>query len=105
MPLMTKNPMSLKRIPRRATLAAALVGAASLAGCNTDKLLTVATPDVVRPQDISTAAALPNAYAAAIGDFALGYAGSGGSEGLVLMSGLLADELYDAETFPTRIEV
>ena len=52
-----------------------------------------------------SAAALPNAYNAAIGDFALGYAGSGASEGLVLMSGLLADELYDAETFPTRIEV
>lgn len=58
-----------------------------------------------RPFDLSSAAALPNAYFAVVGDFALGYAGSGASEGLVLMSGLLADELYNAETFPTRIEV
>jgi hypothetical protein len=103
---MTKTPMSLNRISgRRAAVAIALTGAMGLAGCNTDKLLTVATPDVVRPSDLSSAAALPNAYNAAIGDFGLGYAGSGTSEGLVLMSGLLADELYDAETFPTRIEV
>jgi hypothetical protein len=98
--------MPLNRLSgRRAAVAIALTGAMGLAGCNQDKLLTVATPDVVRPSDLSTAAALPNAYAAAIGDFGLGYAGSGTSEGLVLMSGLLADELYDAETFPTRIEV
>jgi starch-binding outer membrane protein, SusD/RagB family len=103
---MTKTPMPLNRLSgRRAAVAIALTGAMGLAGCNQDKLLTVATPDVVRPSDLSSAAALPNAYNAAIGDFGLGYAGSGTSEGLVLMSGLLADELYDAETFPTRIEV
>ena len=103
---MMKNPMPLNRLTgRRTAVAIALASAMGLAGCNTDKLLTVATPDVVRPSDLSSAAALPNAYNAAIGDFALGYAGSGASEGLGLMSGLLADELYDAETFPTRIEV
>ena len=103
---MKKSPMPLNRLSgRRAAVAIALTSAMGLAGCNTDKLLTVATPDVVRPSDLTSATALPSAYAAAIGDFALGYAGSGASEGLVLMSGLLADELYDAETFPTRIEV
>jgi hypothetical protein len=103
---MLKTPMASNRSAGRgAAMLVALTGAMALAGCNTDKLLTVATPDVVRPSDLSTAAALPNAYNAAIGDFGLGYAGSGNSEGLVLMSGLLADELYDAETFPTRIEV
>jgi hypothetical protein len=83
---------------------------ASAVACNQDTLLEVATPDVVRPQDISGPSALPSAYAAAIGDFQIGYAGGYGSgldnnEGLAQMSGLLADELIDAETFNTRIEV
>ncbi len=103
---MKKNPMTLSRLTgRRAATAIALSSAVVLGACNQDKLLTVPTPDVVRPSDLSSAAALPNALAAAIGDFQLGYAGSGGTEGLVNMSGLLTDELYDAETFPTRIEV
>jgi starch-binding outer membrane protein, SusD/RagB family len=83
------------------------------AACNQDELLTVPTPDVVLPKDLTGAAVLPNAYAATIGDFQVAYAGSGGNvpgtfgstEGLVIMSGLLSDELLNAETFPTRLEV
>jgi starch-binding outer membrane protein, SusD/RagB family len=100
--------MSLARpIGRRLTLAAALLSAVGGAACNQNDLLTVATPDVVLPSDLSSASALPNAYAATIGDFALGYAGSSraNEEGLVNMSGLLSDEFYNAETFPTRVEV
>jgi len=87
-----------------------LSSAAGLVACNQDKLLVAPTPDVVLPKDISGAAALPNAYAAAIGDFQVAYAGGYGTlldlnEGLAQMSGLLADELVNAETFPTRVEV
>jgi hypothetical protein len=94
----------------RLLAAGALAGAASLAACNQDELLVAPTPDVVRPSDITGPAALPAAYAAAIGDFQVGYAGGYGTgldnnEGLAQMSGLLADELIDAETFNTRIEV
>jgi len=94
----------------RTTLAVVLCAAAGLAACDQDKLLIAPTPDVVLPKDISGAAALPNAYAAAIGDFQVAYAGGYGTgldnnEGLAQMSGLLADELVDAETFNTRIEV
>jgi hypothetical protein len=94
----------------RTLAAGALAGVASLAACNQDELLVAPTPDVVRPSDISGPAALPAAYAAAIGDFQVGYAGGYGTgldlnEGLAQMSGLLADELVDAETFNTRIEV
>ena len=68
------------------------------------------TPDVVLPKDISGPAALPSAFAAAIGDFQVAYAGGYGNgldnnEGLAQMTGLLADEFIDAETFNTRIEV
>jgi len=79
----------------------AISGVGGLAACNQDKLLTVPTPDVVLPKDLTGAAVLPNAYAAALGDFQVAYGGSGGNvtgtfgstEGLVLMSGLLSDEL------------
>jgi starch-binding outer membrane protein, SusD/RagB family len=98
---------------RRLCLVVAIAGVSSVAACNQDDLLTVPTPDVVLPKDLTGAAVLPNAYAAAIGDFQVAYAGSGGNvvgtfgstEGLVIMSGLLSDELLNAETFPTRLEV
>ncbi|HTE45785.1 MAG TPA: hypothetical protein VK636_11110, partial [Gemmatimonadaceae bacterium] len=94
----------------RAIVAAVLSGVIGLAACNQDKYLVAPTPDVVLPKDISGAAALPSAYAAAIGDFQVAYAGGYGTgldnnEGIAQMSGLLADELVNAETFNTRIEV
>src|ERR1041385_1766573 len=87
-----------------------LTGVAVLGACNQDSLLVAPTPDVVKPSDISGPAALPAAYAAAIGDFQVGYAGGDGNgldnnEGPAQMSALLSDELIDAETFNTRIEV
>lgn len=95
----------------RVAVAAGLATVAGLAACNQDTLLTSPTPDVVLPKDISGPTALPAAYAAAIGDFQVAYAGGYGAtglddnEGLAQMSGLLADELIDAETFNSRIEV
>jgi hypothetical protein len=72
--------------------------------------LQVSDPDIVTPVNITSAEALPTVRAAALGDFALAYAGSGadgsgGAEGIVQMSGLLGDELINTETFPTRIEI
>jgi SusD family len=94
----------------RTLLSAALAGAVGLVACNQDNLLVAPTPDVVRPKDISGPAALPNAFAAALGDFQVAYAGGYGTgldnnEGLTQMTGLLTDELVNAETFTTRIEV
>jgi len=94
----------------RATLVVGLAAVAGLAACNQDTILSAPTPDVVLPKDINGPSALPAAYAAAIGDFQVAYAGGYGTglddnEGLAQMSGLLADELIDAETYNTRIEV
>jgi hypothetical protein len=94
----------------RIVLGVALIGAAGIVACNQDKFLVAPTPDVVLPKDITGAAALPSAFAAAIGDFQIAYSGGYGTgldnnEGLAQMSGLLADELVDAETYNTRIEV
>jgi hypothetical protein len=97
----------------RATLAAVLLGAAALAACTQDKLLTVPTPDVVLPQDIASRAALPSAFAAAVGDFQLAYAGGYGggtplldyNEGLAQITALMTDEMLNAETYTSRIEI
>ena len=102
--------MSYFKYLERVAVGVVLAGAADLAACNEQNLLNVPTPDVVLPKDINGAAALPAAYAAAIGDFQVAFAGGYGSgldnnEGIAQMSGLLADELVNAETFNTRIEV
>jgi hypothetical protein len=107
------NPMHPAKYTGKVLLAAALASAAGLAACNQDKLLTVATPDVVLPQDISGPSALPSAYAAVIADFQVGYAGGYGNgapaldlnEGIGQMTALLGDEFLNAETFSTRVEV
>ena len=104
------NPMPFLRYTSRARVLTALVGVLSLAGCDTDKLLTAPTPDVVLPQDITGPSALTSAYASVLGDFQVAYAGGYGTlldnnEGLVQITGLLTDELLNAETFNTRIEV
>src|SRR5919107_3824870 len=107
------NPGQPARARRRALLAVAILGAATLAACDEDKLLTVPTPDVVLPQDIASRAALPSAFASAMGDFQLAYAGGYGAqlplldynEGFAQITALLTDELLNAETYNTRIEV
>ncbi len=91
---------------RGKSLRRALIGVSALAlgACSTD-LLTVSDVDIVKPVSLSDKAALPNVLAASIGDFGVAYAGANNSEGLNEMSGLLADEFINSESFPTRIEV
>src|SRR5919107_6380021 len=107
------NPGQPARARRRALLAVAILGAATLAACDEDKLLTSPTPDVVLPQDIASRAALPSAFASAVGDFQLAYAGGYGAplplldntEGLAQITALMTDELLNAESFNTRLEL
>src|SRR5213593_1924065 len=89
----------------------ALVGLASLAlfaSC-TDPL-KVTIPDIVQPGQLGDSASLATVKAGALGDFSIAYTGdhpdgSGGTEGVSMYGGLLADEWINSETFPTRIEV
>jgi len=72
--------------------------------------LDVTDPDIITPDNLSGASTLPTIRAAAIGDFALSYGGSGadgssGTEGIIMMGGMLSDEWINSETFPTRIEI
>ncbi len=79
-------------------------GAFALAACSTD-LLTVSDVDIVKPAALSGKSSLPSVLAASIGDFGVAYGGANNSEGQNEMSGLLADEFINSESFPTRIEV
>jgi len=91
---------------RRSFLLPAAALAALLAGCSTDQILEVEDPDVVTPEVLTGPEALPTLLAGALGDFQVAISGSGvGNEGQVDMSGLFADEFFNSETFPTRLEV
>lgn len=83
----------------------ALVGALSfgLTGC--DDLLDVTDPDIVTPGSLTGPAGIAAVRAGAIGDFAFAYAGNaGGTEGQILVSGMMTDEYYHSGTFVTRRE-
>ncbi len=91
---------------RTALLGTLALVAVLVAGCH---ILDVTNPDVVLPGSLNGPAALPTIRAGAIGDFAIAYSGSGAQgsggtvEGQILLSGMLADELINTETFPDRI--
>lgn len=106
---MTRSMTSFKLL-KTVVVAGAIGSVAAVTACNQTDLLTVATPDVVLPKNISGPEALPAAFAAAVGDFQIGYAGGYGTgldnnEGIAQITGLLSDELANAETFTTRIEL
>src|SRR5438093_1046973 len=68
-------------------------------------LLDVRDPDVINPPDVLNADGAIAAYNGGIGDFAFANDGdNGGTEGQILVSGVMSDEYFDSETFPTRIE-
>jgi hypothetical protein len=70
--------------------------------------LDVTTPDVVPPEATAGAAALPTLLAGAVGDFAFAYSGYNNGntgEGIVLNSGLFADEFIATDFFTSHIEI
>ncbi len=80
-----------------------LLGALALTACS--GLLDVKSPDVINPKDLLNADGAIAAYNGGIGDFAFANDGdNGGTEGQILVSGVMTDEYSDVETFPTRIE-
>jgi starch-binding outer membrane protein, SusD/RagB family len=98
--------------PLRLTLTALSLGVlVPLAGCDINRLMNVDDIDVTGPDFVVDSAAINVVYAGAIGDFQLGYIGSGATgggqtgEGIVLISAMLSDEAYIAGTFNTRQEV
>jgi hypothetical protein len=89
---------------RGALLASALGAGMVLGACHPSDVLKVKDIDVARPTSIQDSTALPAVLDGAIGDF--GWAYNGGADfNQITLSGELADELINTETFPTRIEI
>lgn len=84
--------------------------ATTLAACSPDRLLNVRDIDVLDPSTLNSREALPTLLAGSLSAFQIAFSGAGdlsnaGHEGMVNMSGLLADEFIHAETFPDRQSV
>ena len=87
-----------------------LLVAAAIAACSPNDLLDVDDIDILDPSTLNSKEALPTLLAGVLSAFQLAYSGggdlsNGGHEGMVNMSGLLADEYIHAETFPDRQNV
>ena len=74
----------------------------SLAGC--DDLLEVEDPDVLKPDQLQGADAIPTRVAGAILDFQIMFNGNF-NNALVAAIGLFTDEYIHSETFPDRLEI
>ena len=73
-----------------------------LTACDPDSLLEVTDPVTASPATLETVAGLPTLVAGAIGDFQVGFSGSGG-DAYLSVSAVFTDEFYAAGTFTTRI--
>jgi starch-binding outer membrane protein, SusD/RagB family len=78
-----------------------------LAGIACGGLLDVTTPDIARPDDLTSDAGLAALRAGAFGDFSIAYGGdatpSDAQEGQILATGLFTDEFKKTGTDPQRI--
>lgn len=82
-----------------------VVGLLLLAPVGCSDWLNVPTPDIISSGAVNNSDGAIARYNGALGAFAFGNDGdNGGTEGQVLVSGVMSDEYIDAETFPTRIE-
>ena len=85
---------------RRASLAVLL-----LVACSPEKLLDVEDPDIIDPKNANSPSGAIALHAGAIGEFSFAIVGdNGGTEGQILVGGLMTDEYMHSGTFPTRLE-
>ncbi|MBA2514576.1 MAG: hypothetical protein H0V26_09645 [Solirubrobacterales bacterium] len=84
-----------------------LAGLSLLAAAACSGLLDVETPDIARPEDLTTPAGLAALRAGAFGDFSLAFSGdatpSDAQEGQILATGLFTDEFKKTGSDPQRI--
>ena len=96
--------INTSRMTSKRRLGASLAAVAVLAaGCSSS--LEVETPDILPPEALTGAAAIPTIFAGIVGDFSFAVVGdAGGTEGIISVTGSISDELGNSETFPTRKE-
>ena len=96
MPVRYLHRMRINRVPALALLPL-------LSACDLDTLLEAKDPFTVTPDVARDTANLETLYAGARAQFALGYGGWQNREGgIVMVAGLMSDELYSSDNFNTR---
>jgi len=96
----------VRRTVRAVSLLVAAAGTLTLAACSPTDVLEVRDPDIIFPEDVQSAAGANGIRLGAIGRLnAATSGGSTASEGLFLLSGLLADEWNNGDSFIARWEV
>jgi starch-binding outer membrane protein, SusD/RagB family len=85
-----------------AALAVAALGSLALTACDTGEMLVVETPDIIDPSDVQSAA---GAEAVRIGALSRFVQATTGTESLLLLGGLFADEWINGDTFIARHEL
>ncbi len=99
---------SMMRTPVVASQVAMLAILLGATACDPNKVLDVDDIDVVTPGQLNSKANLPALRNGVLSTFQLAFSGgadlaNGGHEGQINMSGLLADEFENAESFPDRV--
>lgn len=89
---------------RRSLLRMLAAGAVALplAACSTDQLLDVTDPALIPPEGVGTPEAVGSLFSGALRDFYVAYSGAG-DDAYISSSGVMSDELYNGDTFTTRI--
>ncbi len=97
------TPRRVLRVGRTAVIGVGVAAAALVVGaCSVDRALAVSDVDVATPENLNNLAGLPVLYGGGLSEFELALTGT---DDAITMPGLMADELRDIDTFPTRIEV
>ena len=105
--------MSFTILTRARVLAAqtaVFAGLAAVSACDPNKALEVDDIDVVSPGQLNDKSTLPTLRNGVVSTFQLAFSGgadqaNGGHEGQATMSGMLADEFLNAESFPDRVSL
>jgi len=91
------------RLPRlSARTLAPLMAAVALSACTVTEVLEVTDPDLINPSDVSSAA---GANAVRLGALARFNAATSGTESLIQLGGLFADEWNNGDSFIARQEI
>jgi starch-binding outer membrane protein, SusD/RagB family len=92
----------MRSIPARVRQAALAAAVIPVLACDTGELLQVETPDIIDPSSVQSAA---GAEAVRIGALARFVQATTGTESLLLLGGLFADEWVNGDTFIARQEI
>lgn len=96
----------VRRTVSAVSFAVAAAVTLTLTACSPTEVLEVLDPDIINPDDVQSAAGANAVRLGAIGRLnAATSGGSAASEGLFLLSGLLADEWNNGDSFIARWEV